>query len=60
MYDPRESNRKLLKNLLAKIESEPFEFFDVVFSDIENETFIEQFNNPIKTIMPCTTTKNQN
>jgi predicted ATP-dependent Lon-type protease len=44
----QQANRRILSNLLAKIESEPFEFFDVVFSDIENETFIKQFNEPIK------------
>lgn len=56
----KQANRRILSNLLAKIESEPFEFFDVVFSDIENETFINQFNEPIKTVMLCTTTKKQN
>ncbi len=56
----QQANRRILSNLLSKIESEPFEFFDVVFSDIENETFIKQFNEPIKTVMPCTTTKKQN
>lgn len=56
----QQANRRILSNLLDKIESEPFEFFDVVFSDIENETFIKQFNEPIKNILPCTTTKNQN
>jgi len=54
MYDPRELNRQLLKNLLAKIESEPFTFFNVTFTDLTI------FNEPIKTIMPCTTKKNQN
>ena len=54
MYDPRELNRQLLKNLLDKIESEPVTFFNVTFTDVTI------FNNPIKTVMPCTTTKNQN
>jgi hypothetical protein len=52
MYDPRELNRKLLKNLLAKIESEPITFYNVSFTDLSI------FNNPIKNIMPCK--KNQN
>ena len=49
----QQANRRILSNLLDKIESEPFEFFDVVFSDIENETFIKQFNEPIKYYKKC-------
>lgn len=49
----QQANRRILSNLLAKIESEPFEFFDVVFSDIENETFINQFNETIKYYKKC-------
>ena len=50
----QQANRRILSNLLAKIESEPVTFFNVTFTDLSI------FNEPIKTIMPCTTKKNQN
>lgn len=50
----QQANRRILSNLLSKIESEPMVFHNVTFTDITI------FNEPIKTIMPCTTTKKQN
>jgi hypothetical protein len=48
----QQANRRILSNLLAKIESEPITFYNVTFTDLSI------FNNPIKTVMPWT--KNQN